>query len=542
MQLFRLFSLCLLCLTLSSGKVFGEESFSYFGDSAKPKVNVPELNIKRIFVLPGKDDVNGALAPELDRAVLAHIDSSSRFELIRNSEVVRALKMDERGYGRIANSEQVHSKAAQITGADATIILESKHLGTEIQIREDWRRPDGSLLFTETQSIKANSGIDSQRKLVSKMTKSIESRIPFSGSVTGVDGRTVTLDLNKDYVRVGDRVDFVRLIGTKRHPLLKTLVDAEYVKVAEGEITSVDPVLSFARIINISPGEQVDTTTKIGRLNSTYKPAKRVREAPVVAPRVEPPKQDPFAVKEPNPTDPLMKTENDRLSLEKDSFVGRYGKAGVRLNVANLSHSQTNGATDTDISGWGVGAGLLGEIWITKEWLIGFSYDFSNAGLSGQRGSTEIAANGTSWNRFRFYGGYRYLLEGSLDKMFLTFSLGYQGINMNLPTDATNQLGQKNFSGMLIGIQMDYPMDPKSWIVASIGLSPFGTFDESGVSLGETDGSTTVSAAVGYHIQWKRQFWITFDIHFDSSSASYENGINLTDRRFSISPGLIYRF
>lgn len=543
MQLFKITSICLAAVALLASNAYAEESFNYFGDSGKGEGARPSLDIKRIFVLPGKDDINGALAPELDRAILKYVDTSSRFELIRNVDVVRALKMDERGYGRIANSEEVHAKAAEITGADATVILESNHRGSEIQLRQDWRRPDGSLMFTETRSIQAAAKIDDQRAVVHDMTKAIESRIPFAGSVTGVEGSTVTLDLNKDYVRVGDRVDFVRLKGTKRHPLLKTLVDAEYVKVASGEITSVDPVLSFARITSVAPGETVDKKTKIARINTNYDRGKRMQPPPQrPAPQKPMPKTDPFAVNEPKSMDPVLRTEEDKLSLEKDTFVGRYGRAGARLNIGNLSHAQTEGSTNTDITGWGVGAALFGELWITKNWIMGFSYDFSNAGLSGLRGTTEITADGVSWNKFEFFGGYRYLLDGSLDSMYLTFGLGYQAINMDLPTDTTNNLGKKNFSGVLIDIEFYYPMDQISTIVASIGLSPFGGFDETGVSLGETAGSTTVSAAVGYHFKWKSNFWITIDLLFDSSSASYENGINLTDRRFSISPGLIYRF
>ncbi len=533
--------LSILLLFVLSIDGYAEDTFSYFGDANKADGSAPRLDLKRIFVMPGKDDVNGALAPELDQAVLAYIDMNSRFELIRNREVVSALKMDERGYGRVANNQEVHSKAASITGADATIILESKHLGKEIQIRQDWRRSDGTLLFTESQSIRADSSITAQRELVSKMMKSVEARIPFAGSVTGVDGRTITLDLNKEYVSVGDRIDLIQLRRTKRHPLLKTLVDAEYKKIARAEITSVDPVLSFAKVISIAPGEQIDKTIKVARLNTNFVTDDRQYQPPPRQTRPQP-KEDPFAVKEPETKDPLLRTEDDRLRLQNNSYIGRYGKAGVRLNLANIAYSQTVGGVSTDLSGWGLGAALYGEAWITKEWIIGLSYDFSNAGLSGERGNTAIEADGASWNQFQFYGGYRYLLEGSLEKMFLTFGLGYQSIGMNLPADTTNQLGSKTFSGILISLKIDYPLDERSWIVGTLGLSPFGSFDETGASLGTTDGSTSVTAALGYQIRWKKQFWLTVDLILDSSSASYTNGINLTDRRLSISPGLIYRF
>lgn len=542
----RVLSLYFISLLLLTPQARSEESFQYFGDKARAGESAPELRLKRIFVLPGQDDINGALAPELDRAVLNHIETSSRFELVRNPEVVRALRMEERGYSRVANSEAVHAKAAQVTGADATVVLESNHTGSDIQIRQDWRRADGSLLFTETRNVPASASAVEQRAVVTNMTQAIESRIPFAGSVTGVDGRTITLDLNKDYVNVGERIDLVRLKATKRHPLLKTLVDAEYIKVGTGEITSVDPVLSFARIISISPGEQIDQNTKVARINTNYQrsePVGRIQSPETAPTTTAPPMEDPFVVHGSPSVDPILQTEDARLSLQNERFIGRYGFVGVNFNLGNLSHSQTQSTNTIDVSGWGVGAAILGEAWITKEWIVGLSYDFISAGLSGANtAGTEVKADGTSWNRFRFLAGYRYLLEDSLEKMFLTFSLGYQSINMNLPVDSTNQFAKSNFSGLLLDVRLDAPLTERTSIVASLGLNPFGSFSATGLALGSTDGSTSVSVAVGYHVRWKKQFWLHVDLLFDSSSASYTTGINLTDRRFSISPGLIYRF
>lgn len=515
--------------------------FSNKQDTRREPQAEPSLTIRKLFVFPGNDDVGNVIAPELDMALTKNLEKNSRFQVIRNQKVADALKMDDKGYGRVVVSPEVHSKAARLAGADTTVVLESRHVGQELKIKEDWRRADGSILFSETHAISAKSGINEQKKAVDFITDNIVKRIPFKGTVTGRTGNVVTLDLNQDQVNVGDRVTIARLVSTKEHPLLKTLVNIDYVNVGTAEVTSVDNVLAFARVTGEASGEEISVENKVINVDQYVNGVPAGRRGDTGGDRGGKDKGwNNLEKYEKANADPLG--DDETLTGDFERIKARYGLLGAKVHFGNIAHSETVSGTNTEISGSGFGAGFLGEAWITKNWIAVLTYDFMSAGLKGTRAGAPLAITGVSWNKLDIYGAYRYLTEDTLDGTFITFGLGYESVKMNLPLDAVNSLGKKSYSGILVAITGDIALDKTNRVEAFLGLQPFSSFQETEFTSGTPDGGNAVNVAARWQWAWKPTLYLSAGVDYNVANGSILNGKNLTEKRFSISPGLKYLF
>src|SRR5690606_34045330 len=86
---------------------------------------------------------------------------------------------------------------------------------------------------------------------------------------------TLTIDLGQRKIKQGDVIEVARLVSIQRHPLLKTVVGTDYVRVGSAKVTTVDRVLSFAEVVEESNGEYIAPGQKVISIK------KREGEAPV---------------------------------------------------------------------------------------------------------------------------------------------------------------------------------------------------------------------------------------------------------------------
>lgn len=537
---FALLSLCFVACFADFARA------SDFATDLQPGGRGPQadnLIIRKIFVFPGSDDVGNVLAPELDEALIRKLEKNSRFQVVKNPKIGEALKREEKGYNRVIVSPEVHARAARLAGADTTVVLETRHVGHELRVKEEWRRADGSLLFSETQGGNAKGPIEEQKKIVERATDAIIARIPFLGTVTGRTGDTITIDLNADQASVGDKLTIARVVSTKEHPLLKTLVNIDYVTVGTAEITSVDNVLSFAKVTGEPSGEQIGVEHKVVSMDRFVGSRTGKGQGGIDSGkggggdrwgRLE--------QKEKSVADPLDEHDAERLGGEFEKKKARYGMVGGKLLAGTLGHDESLSGVATELSAFGFGGSFIGELWITKQWLLGLGYEFMSATLKGTRAGAEISAAGTSWTKFDIYGGYRYLPEDTLDGTVLTLAVGYESLKMTLPLDTANQLGGKSYSGVLFMVSGDIALDPSNRVEASIGLQPFSSLGEIEYISGTTDGAHVVHAAGRWQHMWKTNLFFHAGVEYSVANGAFKGGKSMTEKRFAITPGLKYLF
>jgi hypothetical protein len=483
------------------------------------------IRMKKTFMFPSVDDLSGVVAPKLDEKLYQLLIRNSRFDLIRDPQVIKALSPDDSAYAKAAMSPIVHKEAARVTGADTTVLLKTRNVGNETEMQLEFRDSDGELLFSETGSVPGFSSMEVRWGLIEKLFKTILAKIPFDGTVTGRTANGITVDLGISNLKQGEDLEIVRIVSLQRHPLLKTIVGSDYVRVGRAKVVSVDKTLSFAEVKEEYPGEMVSVGAKVLKSRSPLSirtdeaeiPEKNSKKA---AAKFEE-EEDPFG---------------DRLEGDFDQTKQRYGSVGLNLQYGSLAQSQNVSSVPTDFTGSGLGGSLEGELWITKNWILTLGYGFHNATLAGPTTTLGDA----SWKRAEGFGGFRFFPDEA-GGIALTGSLGYQMQNFVVPSSGADVSGKK-YSGVAIRVDGEMVFMPKHKLTAGLGFQPFSSLTDTGPAPGAPDGGTVIGFHLAWNYRFSPSFWAKFGFQFDTASASYTNGANVNNKRFAIGPGISYSF
>lgn len=489
-----------------------------------------QLRLKKIFLFPTIDDVSGALAPKLDEKLFSLFSGNTRFEVIRDPQVVKALSPDESTYYRVAQHKDVHLEAARVTGADTTVLLRTRNVGTNTNMVLEMRDASGGLIFQEEGAVPGASTLEARHGLVTKLYTGILSRLPFEGAVTGRTAATLTVDLGMGSLKVGEEIEIARIVSVQKHPLLGTVVGTDYVRTGRAKVTSVDRVLSFAEVSEEISGERVAPGQKILRSRPVLS-RRSEEEGSSVGPPI---KGKPPAANETGKTDDF----DDRLKGDFDEPKPRYGMAGANLTYGSLSYLHTLAGQTGDYSGSGIGGDFNGELWITKNWIMSGAFGFSGATLSGAGGTV----GPSSWREFGLAAGYRIFPENLAAGVMLTGSVGYQVLTFDVPSSAALSVGAKRYSGILLRADGEIGFLDRQKISIGFGIQPFSSLTEAGPSLGAPAGGT----ALGFHLGWNRQLTpelvFRIGLRYTVANGSYESSSTVSHKRFAIGPGIYYSF
>jgi hypothetical protein len=485
------------------------------------------IRMKKTFMFPSVDDLSGVMAPKLDEKLYQLLIRNSRFDLIRDPQVVKALAPDDAAYAKAAASAVVHKEAAKVSGADTTVLLKTRNVGTETEMQLEFRDADGELLFSETGSVPGYSKMEVRWGLIEKLFKTIMAKVPFDGTVTGRTANGITVDLGISDLKQGEDLEIVRIVSLQRHPLLKTVVGSDYVRVGRAKVMSVDKTLSFAEVKEEYPGEMIAVGAKVLRSKAPISirtddsyVGQESREKNTNEKRKE--EEDPFA---------------DRLEGEFDQPKQRYGSLGIDLLYGSLAQSQNVSTVPTDYTGSGIGGNIAGELWITKNWILTLGYGFQSATLASATGNT---LGDASWKKAEGFGGYRFFPDGT-GGIALTGSIGFQAQTFTTPSSGADVSGKK-YNGVALRVDGEMVFLPKHKISAGFGFQPFSSLTDMGPAPGAPDGGTVIGFHLGWNYQFSPLFWARLGIQFDTASGNYTNGANVNNKRFAIGPGISYSF
>jgi hypothetical protein len=514
------------------------------GALAQDEVRYPEdkldqfYRIKKVFLFPAIDDINNVMAPNLDQKLVELFNANSRFELLADKSVIKALSFEDENYPKIAQSQSVHREAAKATQADATVLLRSRTAAGKTEIILDWRDSNGVILLSQSNTLPSFSSLGAQETLLAGIFTDCVRHIPFDGGVTGRTGQTITVDLGEGLIGKGDIIDIGRVVAVQRHPLLKTLTKADFVKVGVAKIRSVDRVLSFAEVLEEAPNESIGVDNKIIGIKRAEKmAAPEPKQVPMYNSRqaYRPQEELQESKKEDDGWDEQFPAKK-RLNGDFDRPKARLGHVGVSAAPGNISHTNNSTGTTTSVSGNGVGAAVAGELWVTRDWILGLDYSYQSATLAGTQGSSAISVGSSSWRRMDFYGAYRFFPSGKQDSTAVSFGLGYQTKQANIAPSTAAGTSFLKYSGVLFRVEGDVPFSLNNRALIGLSLVPFGS----------APGFESINS-LGFKIGWSflvdGTLWGRLMFDYDSANGSTLNGSSSrTDQRYAIEPGIFYYF
>lgn|GEM_PF-5040323 len=491
------------------------------------------LRLKKIFLFPSIDDVSGALAPKLDDKIAELFSKNTRFELIRDPQVLKALSPDESSYAKAAVNQGVHKEAARVVGADTTVLLRTRNIGSNTQMTLELRDARGNFLFVEEGSVPGASTLDARWALIERLYRSMLSRLPFEGTITGRTAGTITVDLGMGSIKAGEEIEIARVVSAQRHPLLGTIVGTDYVRTGRAKVTTVDRVLSFAEVTEENPGEKISPGNKVLLARAAL-----IKRGSAETPEPETPRRGAFKPKIEEETEEPDPLDDETLKGDFDKPKPRYGMFGGNLYYGSMSNLQSQSGVIGDYSGSGIGGDVNGELWVTKNWIGSAMLGFQSASLTGQG----VSIGSSSWQNFEMSVGYRIFPDALAEGVTLTGGIGYQVARFDIPTNAALSVGNKRYSGIQLKADAEIAFMQQQTLSVGFGISPFSSLTQDTAGLGTPSGATVISLHLAWNKELMTSIWLKLGIRYLVANGNFDNSNTVSNKRFAIGPGLYYVF
>lgn len=459
------------------------------------------LAFKKIYVEPATDNVDGAFRAPVDQSYKEVFDRNPRFELV--------------------------DSAAE---ADTVIktVLTKKTTGVDIEITLIAKLSEESFSSDKTTIPPEASGSETG-SAVKQLLKGALKRIPFYGTVTGRENKELTFDIGSAHgLHKGDLLQISRVDNIKRHPLLKTIVDAQLVPVGTAAVDEVEETMAFGHVHNEIVGQTIQKLHKVTAVEGRLVP------------------------EEASTADSDADQSSGESTITKgDEYqgphLGWFG-LGLFLGEFSSSSSQRSGASSFSGSSFSPGAKVGGEVWITKRWfadmslgMTTFSYAQRDERLESQPGKNEASA---STRAFGFNFGYRYLPTSDLNGPQAYFKLGYYNYTFDVMTIATDLQSSKSYSGLNLGVGGSLPIFAQgTGALLNFNLLLFPSIDEGSYATGAGGSASGVNFFVGMYHFFSSNLALRAGLQFDVYSADFDEGASSTgQRQFGFLPSLLYYF
>ncbi len=347
---------------------------------------------------------------------------------------------------------------------------------------------------------------------ISKGLEELVSKLPFLGSVTGVEDRSITISLGNNVgIKPGQLVTIYTLQSVKRHPLLHTVEEWRWQPVGRAQVEQVEPTLSFAKVIETEPNMNVVRDQKI----------REILAAPV---------------------EKKERTQSSGPELPKSGWI-----AG---NLGAGTYSREVGTSSTTTAGRG-GSGLLGnfeldsQIWLNSRYLTqatlgGAIFNYTPTNLS-----TGVAQsnsyNGTE-THFRLAVGYSLVPMKSVFDPIAWIHLGYRYNQTSFATNLSDFVSNTSLGSVILGVGGEFPV-LRNWS-AQLGMDLGVVRSGTAVDLGFGDASPTSDLTLRGSIlyRWSDRLTLRTQIMLHSENLAFPNGESITQKLFSVSPSIMYYF
>lgn len=463
------------------------------------------LAFKRLRFDPVKDNVEGAFAELVEQCFKEVMARNPRFEWVKPPTPTDA-----------AIQATVEKKIDQMEFTTKLVLDAS-----------------GGVFSTDTISIPVTSADHEIRNAVRALMKTTLQRVPFSGTITGRDGKELTIDIGTlAGIKPGDILQISRIDRIHTHPLTKNVVDVQLASVGLAVVDQVEDSITFAHVQEEFAGEKIQ---RLHKVTAVEHPA---AEAP-------PPEES--------------APQKQNLIVENDSDGPQLGYLSLGLPVGMFYSTSSQSAGQTNFSGsaFTPGMRLAGELWFTKRLFADAFFDgrlmsFSQSGVQRGSASTSSVEVSTSTLSYGVNAGYRHLITDDMFGPQAMVKLGYYSFRWNNIIDTPTLLSPKTYTGLNLGVGGALPLNlarvrNKIGILIGANILLLPTLKEDGSETGPNDNKsvTGVNFFLGGYLFLRSTIAVRASVLFESHAASFgrDTSTSSTAQKFvGFYPALLYYF
>lgn len=469
-----------------------------------------QSSMRRCTLLPVTDSVGGAIGFKVFEHVENELKNSNWCSYISNSNLINVFSRYRENLPQYLKSKEVLTTVSEKLKVGSLILVTLKNeingIDAEIQI---FAENGEDLYFSEKASLKTDE-IEIVSQAINNWLEVYAKTIPYDAKINGVLGDQITLDVGKGYpINIGQKFLIKRPIQTKKHPLLKKIVDWDTQVLAEG------------KIFNISDNQALG-------IIRAYKSDKKVISGDWV--RLEEFKEE----------DKEVKTDEENKANESP------GTLGVLSLALFGSSSSVDAKTPTDsnrMSGNIFGVDLRLEGWITREYFAAIEIERALGSLKETSGNPAKSSVNVNNNTFKVTGGYKYLPIGFFYGPQIDIYSGYVKHTFDLDVSEADGFGKNSISGIVLGTAVNIPLNREYRLIAQAEFIPLPTFSEDDSIYGSAQMASSMELEIGLKYQYTTRMTIDGTVETLSNKARFSGSykeVSYKDNRLKI--GLSFNF
>lgn len=450
-----------------------------------------QSSMRRCTLLPITDSVGGAIGFKVFEEIEAELKKSNWCTYVSNSGLISLFSKYRENLPQYLKTKEVLSTVANKlkVGSLIGVAIKSELTGVEIEI--NIRGENGEdLYFFETTNLN-DDNVDSISNVIQNWLEMYAKMIPYDAKINGILGEQITLDVGKGYpIHEGQEFVIKRLLKTKKHPLLKKIVDWDV------------EIIGTGKIFNISDNQA------LGQVR-TYSTDKKLTLGDWV--RLTPIKED----------------ELNQTDLRENKIDESPGTLGV-LSVALFGSSSTAN-TDTPTGAKAMSGNLLGfdfkgEAWITRQYFAALEIEKSLGSLKKSSGTTQKSKVNANNSAFKLTGGYKYLPIGFFYGPQVDIYAGYVSHSIDFDLSAADGLGKNTISGFAFGSAVNIPLNREYRFFAQAEFIPFPNFKDEDNIFGNAKNVSALELEVGGKYQYTARMTLDFSFETLSRKAKFNGG------------------
>lgn len=486
-----------------------------------------QYGLESIGCLKASDNVDGIFSEYVSSAYRNYFSRQSRFVLKDLSKSNLILENSKLPYYKIIEDSEILGQLAKVNRSQTLIRTRATKEGPQYRFSIEWILPPKmDVLAKEEFLLKENETTNtfSETELTSNIQSSLDrmiKKIPFLGTVTGIDNKLATINLGKKAgIKPGDTLVISTLDEVKQHPLLKEIVDWRLSPTGKLVVEQVEEDLSFCKVEEQAQGRQVYRHQKIVE----------IRSAPLAKVEIDENIQDS------QPKKPMTQAQEWNPStgwIRGSTWMGIFTR-----EFSNSSSVAKSG------SGFLGGTHAQGQLWLTREWFAeaGFSYAFWNLAqhdtTSGSENTINVAG---SMSDFKLAAGYSYLVTGDTLGPKGWIKIGTHSISYVLPILASSSLSPSSFRSIFVGIGADLPLNRFWGGVTDLEFGAISSGSETGGTSGNMLSASDVQFFIGSYYRWKPRLMFQGGIQIYGNNGNFTKS-SLSQKIITIVPSLVYYF
>lgn len=449
-----------------------------------------QSSMRRCTLLPITDSVGGAIGYKVFDEIERDLKRSNWCTYVSNSGLINIFSRYRENLPQYLKTKEVLATVADKLKVGSLIRIGIVNEVSGVEVQMEVYGENGEDIYFSEKSVLKSDDIEVISSTIEAWLDTYSKTIPYDATVMGILGDQITLDVGKGYpIQIGQKFVVKRLMAKKKHPLLKKVVDWDSKLLAEGSV------------FNISDNQALG-------MIKVYKDDQKLAPGDWV--RLEEFKSD--EIKEAD----LKKAEEEKL--------GTLGLLSLALFGSSSSVDTTTPTGSNRWSGNLFGIDVRGEAWITRQYFAALEIVRSLGGLSKSSGSPAKSSPNVNNGSFKLTGGYKYLPIGFFYGPQIDLYAGYANKSYDVDLSAADGIGKNSFSGILVGIGANVPINREFRFFTRADFMPFPTFTDDDNIYKSAKSASSLDLEIGMKYQYTVRMTLDASIESRSSKAKFNSG------------------